>query len=206
MRPTPEEERLLCSGPLALDVVLLPPPEIRQLCIEYSSRLNGRLLLGEKDRVPHCSLFMLCAASEAAVAIRALLTSFVVRMGRVECFIECIQAFRRKGCDPLVHLLIVKSPSILELQLEIARLLEPYVLDLCPDSAFVLDAGEALSESSHSWVLNFGECSSGDRYEPHITLGYGEPGGEYAFPGSFQAELALYRLGNHCSCRRRLLL
>lgn len=63
--------------------------------------------------------------------------------------------------------------------------------------------GERVSASTLRWIDRFAVDAAGPRYRPHITLGYGEP--ETTAPFTFRGNrLALYQLGNHCTCARRL--
>ena len=192
------------SSCVALDFILLPESVVRDHCIRYNQNLNGRLVLGTEDRLPHCSLFMLAAERAALPAIRDAVKPLFQQAAGLQLTSQKVRVFNRKKRPSLIHLGIQKSESLVRLQIAAADLLTLFALQECPDSAFVMDPGEHVSESSRSWVLRFGEDSSANRYEPHITLGYGEAVENFIFPETFCVKPALFQLGIHCSCRRRL--
>ena len=157
LKKADEEAAGMTAEPAAaLDLVLLPPPEFREICIRQNRLLDGILVLGGEDRVPHVSLFMGCVPESSLKSILSGMSTLPVPVQGVLCRVSGVRCYEREGRAPLVHLGLERSRALLDLQDAAQRLLSPYAEGRCPDSAFILDPGESLSASSRSWVLRFG--------------------------------------------------
>ena len=94
-------------------------------------------------------------------------------------------------------------PGLRRLHARLMQALAPYLEKRAPRSEMFW-ARRPVSRSTRGWVRHFADAAYG-RYRPHITLGSGRPRPEDDLPRAFLARrLAVYQLGDHCTCARPL--
>jgi len=188
---------------LAVDIVLLPPAEVSRRAIAASRRLASALRLGP-GRLPHLTLAMACIESDALPAVAALLRAIASRRPALEITLE-----GTIGVPGPAHVSVWyaarRTRALMALHRDCMKALSPHRRKRVPAAAFAAAPGEPVSPSALRWVRRFEEEAAFERYRPHITLGYGRPGPDSAFPSTFPGRrLALCHLGNHCTCVRIL--
>lgn len=187
---------------LAVNLVLLPEPGVRQWCLDCNRQLTGGLLLGERDRIPHISLRMAVVAETVLAGLAPAVAVLSRRAAGLMLPVGGMALIRRTGRPSLVLLRLERTPLLMGLFAAAAALLGPHARTVFPDGAFLLDPGEVLSPSTRTWAAAF---PGREEYEPHITLGCGDAVPELLFPRQIGiAAAALCRLGTHGSCRKPL--
>jgi hypothetical protein len=188
---------------LAVDVVLLPPAAVSRRAIAASARLRGPLRLGPRA-VPHVSLAMATVAAADLPSVVAWLRDAAPRFAPLALEIPRVEG-HASGRHVTAWYDIERTRDLMALHYEAVAVLEDLRSGTPHRRMLALGPGERVSASSLRWIQRFGTDAFGLRYHPHITLGYGAPAPEPALPIRFRASrLALFQLGSHCTCARRL--
>jgi 2'-5' RNA ligase len=190
---------LSLSSLVALDVAVLPPPDVSRRAIELSAGLpadaSQGLCLGA-DRLPHITLTQqfVCAGD-----LDAALDRVADVLGRQGALRLTILGSGRGG--NVVWLTIERTPGLLELHGRLMDALQPFERSGGTADAFF--EGDARSRDL-AWVAGYRRESSFAAFMPHITLGHAtEP--PVIESTTFEAVMvAACHLGRFCSCRRVL--
>lgn len=184
---------------IALNVALLPPPDVTAKAVALSASLpetEPQPLRLDHEHLPHVTLMQLFA--------------------RVN---ELDQVFSRvgdtlHGVAPLVlratgggqgtntiWIAVDKTAPLVELH---ERLMEALRGLERPDGGTGAFFGDDVRIRDVLWVTGYRLKSSFHHFEPHITLGHGSAPPEIA-PFTFDADtVAVCHLGRHCTCRKVL--
>lgn len=190
---------------IAVDVVLLPSPEMAERAIEANRGLleggAGRIVLATDDCLPHISLAMGCIDEGDIAGVDRILRTIAQKYPLGHLSAVGIRTEANSAGDKVSAFEIERTDTLQSLHEEVMRELEPYLsYDVTPDMVFSGTAGE----STLLWIKNYPGKSSFERFSPHITIGYGQAN-DSSFPIEFAvSELALCHLGNHCTCRKIL--
>lgn len=189
----------MSTSSLAIDIVLLPPPEISAKAIALSDKLAsqyGELLhLNPVDRLPHISLLMGVMDQKDIDQVAPILRD---SMAFLPMELEIL------GLDSgpsSTGLAIKPIPQIREMQQFLIAKLSP-LLNYNPKPEMFDDTP---TQNDLKWVKNFLSYSQTD-FNPHITVGPSSQKVRYETPEAFKAStLALCHLGNYCTCRKILV-
>jgi hypothetical protein len=106
---------------------------------------------------------------------------------------------------------IKTSPEVLGFQAALLANISSYVSARGTSAAFVTDPGETINDTTVKWVEDFVPDQIGEKYLPHISLGFatlddlksleGEPFEVFTV---HPANIAVYQLGNNGNARREL--
>ncbi len=191
---------------IAVDIVLLPEDAMIDRAIEMNRQIVGEgsceIVLNRTDRLPHISLAMGCIASEDVVAIHELLETLAKE--------NPVQHLTATGIDvptnsrgQATSLLAIEKTK--DLQRLHEQVLEKTKRFFSHDVAGVRFYDNLVTETTLDWVQNYPQKAGCERFQPHITLGYGRAPSALPFPIVFApSRLALCHLGNHATCRRVL--
>ena len=192
---------------IAVDVVLLPGEEVTNKAIEANRQLpckDGGIVLNKQDCLPHISLAMGCVDERDIGKIERVLREIVQenKVGKLRVVGVYIGTNVSGEQVSLYH--VEKTPSIQSLHEKVTMSLAGYFsYDV---SAEMVSAEGQVAESTLRWIANFATESSFEKFFPHITIGYGQAEA-LDFPIEFApAGLAVCHLGNHCTCRKILVL
>ena len=196
------------AGHYAVDIAILPPPEVSERAIALSAALpvheSQGLLLGA-DRLPHITLTQQFVSAAA-------LDTFIAHVDQVV-----------RSCPPLslgvtgggkgsnsVWMSIERAAPLVRLHEQLLRATEALEATTGDASAFLEDACPAEAPVAQRrardrdvrWVREFRRESSFDRFTPHVTLGHAaDP--PFVEPMDFTATtIAVCHLGRFCTCRR----
>ena len=184
---------------LAIDVAILPPPDVMSRAIAYSAALPDEdtqgLRLGA-DRLPHITLTQQFVRHE----------ELDVAFARVDDVLE-EQAplhLRITGGGQSGHtiwLTVERTPELLDLH---QRLMDELRGIERPDGGIHAFYDEAGRMGDVLWVSSFRLESSFGAFTPHITLGHGKRPPDVE-PFAFEATtVAACHLGRFCTCRKTL--
>lgn len=184
---------------VALDVAVLPPPEVSRRAIELSAALAGddpqALRLGAAC-LPHISL--------TQQFVRAV--SLDACLGAVDVILRGVAPLRLsvKGGgrgNTTVWMSVERSPALFDLHRRLMDALEEFEQADGTADAFV---DHRARPSDIEWVRTYRRASSGAAFTPHITLGHSAHPPSIV-PIAFEAAtIAVCQLGRLCSCGRVL--
>jgi hypothetical protein len=182
---------------LAVDVVILPDPSLRDVCIEANRSIrDGGIRLGtaEGEGLPHVSLAMggMDDADVPALveALRSLPTPPAMNAIEAPC----------SASSGITVLTLERTAELDALHRAIMAACAPYFGGAVDASMMALQ-GEPPHQRSIDFIPRYGELSGFDRFDPHVTLGVGETTVE-GLPRTFPpGRLAVCHLGNWCTCR-----
>jgi 2'-5' RNA ligase len=185
---------------IAIDVAILPPPSVSRLAIELSASLpreqSQGLLLASDDYLPHITLLQQFVGADA-------LGEFLDRVGDVVQRASPI-ALRVTGGgmgSSSVWMAIECTPALVDLHSRVLDAALPFDRERGDTSAFVDNDAR---DRDVQWVTGYRISSSGDAFQPHITLGHAVRPPAIS-PFDFEATtVAVCHLGRFCSCRRIL--
>jgi 2'-5' RNA ligase len=187
------------SSLIALDIALLPPPEVRARAVDISSRLptsESHGLRLDDEHLPHVTL-----------------TQQFIRGEEREAAFEKVDEVLR-GQPPLhltitggdkgnnsVFMAVDPTPELRDLHDRLMEALRGLERPGGTPAAFI--GGDARI-GDVMWVASYRLKSSFAAYAPHITLGHADKAPEVA-PMSFTASIvAACHLGRYCTCREIL--
>jgi 2'-5' RNA ligase len=182
---------------IAIDIAILPPPEVADRAIALSAALpadeSQGLLLGG-DFLPHITLTQQFVLSESLDALLARLDS--VLCDRAPLHLRVTSG--GKGSNS-VWISIERLPALVSLHEQLLQAAETFEVTTGDPSAFF---GNDARDRDLRWVRDFRRESSFDRFTPHITLGHASRP-PVVDPIDFVATtIALCHLGRFCTCRR----
>jgi 2'-5' RNA ligase len=190
----------------AVDVVLLPDKAVTEKAIEVNAKLvkkfGKEIVLNEEDCLPHISLAMGCIDEGDIAAVEGILRSIVKASSLGDLTISGVRVSENSAGEKVSSFEVERTKELQLLHETIMERLEPH---LGGDVTAEEVSDDEVAETTLSWIKNYREKSSFDKFFPHITIGYGEVSNQPFFPIKFTAsKLALCHLGNHCTCRRIL--
>lgn len=188
------------SDLLALDVALLPPPDVRARAVDLSARLpagRSRGLRLDEDHLPHVTLtqqFVRAAdldgvfhALDTVLATQPPLTLRVMGGGRT--------------AGGTVWIAIDRTDALASLHHRLMDALREFERVGGGPSAFA-DGDARVGDVA--WVTGYRVKASFLAYSPHITLGHASRAPRIE-PFAFEATtVAACQLGRFCTCRRVL--
>ncbi len=184
---------------IATDIALIPEDNLIKLAEVLSKKLaeqGSKLVLGE-HAVPHITLAQGVIDEFQLDNIRSSLETVV---GEYNERVLVAEDLYTGPMSKAVWLKVRKTKQIDNLHRKIMTQMIDYFSDVVDKSMF---AGEVEDSTVH-WVKDFLLKASFENYQPHITLGYGTLN-EINLPMEFQiSELALYQLGNCCTCHTKV--
>ncbi|MGA1979297.1 MAG: 2'-5' RNA ligase family protein [Sedimentisphaerales bacterium] len=194
-------------GKKAVDVVLLPDDAMTDKAIKANAELvkkfGKKIMLNKKNCLPHISLAMGCIDEKDIASVDKLLRSIAKECSLGDLTVLGVQISKNAADEKVSAFEVGKTEELQSLHETIMEKLEPYLSrDVSADMVY----DDEVAETTLSWIKNYREKSSFDKFFPHITIGYGELSNFLSFPIKFAASrLALSQLGNHCTCRKILV-
>ena len=184
----------------AVDIVLLPPPELRAASIALNRALQGpaarELQLASDGLLPHITLAM----GIVELREREALCNRVATLADAEpVFLSGARIhLRDRHSNPtLTSIALDNTPALHQLHLGAMMCL---ATEQPAPSATMFDERWPIAQGTVDYVGNFAEEAAGGNYWPHITIGYGKPASTVTLPESTATGLAVVQLSNHCTC------
>jgi len=183
---------------IALDVAVLPPPDVSRRAIELSAALPRAEFQGLRlgpEMLPHITLTQQFV--EAANLDRALdAVSTVLQACR-----PVTLSITGGGKGRSSVWMTIEAPPLVDLHTRLMQALGPF--ERSEGSAAAFHQGDA-RPGDVAWVAGYRRDSSFTAYTPHITLGHASVPPTVP-PATFDATtIAACHLGRFCSCRRIL--
>ena len=194
----------------AVDIVLLPPPEVTEAAIQINRMLiektgDDAIRLDMACQLPHVSLAMGCIPGSALSRLFVPLDQMARRLLPLEIGIEGAVAVVTDSGDCVSGMNLAKEDSLFVLHRSVMAQLAGVATEKCTQASFIRDEGEELTPFTLGYVPEYGTLASYERYSPHITLGNGDVSTLEEMPELPErvtfSTLAVCHLGNHCTCR-----
>lgn len=184
----------------AVDVVIVPPEEIKKEAIDLSIKLKGRsFMLAEEDRVPHITLNM-GYTGNIEKTIKSV-ESAISGETPIDLIATGIEA--NKGATSIK---IAKNQGIRSIHYRIMDVADLQNGLKVPKAYFEGSLG--IGDNTLEWIKSFNHAHARNNFKPHITIGDGSIDSQHVdieFPINFRAfNISLFHLGNHNTCRRLL--
>jgi len=191
---------------IAVDIVLLPSERVTNQAIEANKGLlkqyADRIILNKENCLPHISLAMGCMDEKDITNIEKILQIIAEKYNPGQLSVLGINIGTNSLGEKVSAFEVKKTERLLSLHEEVMRRMEPY-LSQDVTAEMVLSPPMAC-ESTLLWIKKYPEKSAFENFFPHITIGYGQVDA-FSFTAEFTAsKLALFHMGNHCTCRKVL--
>ncbi|MDE4907196.1 hypothetical protein L0665_00960 [Methanogenium marinum] len=194
----------------AVDIVLLPPPEVMDVAIQINQMLiemtgDDTIQLDMVQQIPHISLAMGCIPGRALSELNVPLEQMAKRLLPMEISVEGAVTVVTESGDKISGINFAKDDSVFVMHRSVMAQLAGITKEKCTPASFVRDEDEELTPFTTSYVSEYKEKAGFERYSPHITLGNGDVTEienlpvlpeKVTFP-----TLAVCHLGNNCTCR-----
>jgi len=191
---------------IAIDVVLLPPDNIVDVCIFLNKQdPNPFSVLNKIDNFSHITLFMGIADEDQLLEIEKILKNIAndfnpLVLEIIDMYVEVTPDGRHSQ-----ELVISPTSELVRLHSILMNRLSQFLSEEVDIGMFYKDSEEKLHEASVFWVKNFKKNNLNPiKFSPHISLKCGRA--QYDnYPIEFKVvRLALCRLGDYCTCRKIL--
>ena len=184
---------------VALDVAILPPPEVMARAIAYSAALpaaSAERLELDAAHLPHITLTQLFVRHDELDTVGTEIDDVLADQQPLD-----IQITGGGQSGRTVWLTVERSAELLDLHRRLMASLRGLERGGGDTHAFFDGSGRV---GDVRWVAGFRQQSSFRAFTPHITLGHGERAPEVE-PFQFEAvTVAACHLGRFCTCRRIL--
>lgn len=189
---------------IAADVVLLPDEDMMDKAIAINQQIvregSAELVLNRQDCLPHISLAMGCIEEQQIEAIGKVLGRIARETPVRQLTATGIRIPANSKGRETAHLEIERTAELQTLHERVLEEVKPFFSHEVTEAMFYDDT---VAETSLEWVRTYPQKAGYERFDPHITLGYGRATPVFSFPVVFRAaRLAICHLGNHCTCRR----
>ena len=191
---------------IAVDVALLLSEEMTNQAIEANKGLlrqcTDQIILDKENCLPHISLAMGCIDERNIPDIEKILQAIAKKYHPGQLSVLGINIGTNSLGEKVSSFEVKKTERLLSLHKEVMRRMAPYFSH--DVTAEMVLSPPIVGKSTLLWITNYPENSAFENFFPHITIGYGQVDG-LSFTAEFTAsKLALFHLGNHCTCRKVL--
>ncbi len=193
---------------VAIDIVLLPPKEIMDICFLINERAfevgKGRFRMGVEEFVPHISLTLGCVEEGDLDSVIEVVKEVVSQQEVLRLRATGVGLIRRDDGDR-GWLKVEVSDGLRDLHKNIIDVVSDRLVG-CESSDVLVDGDvTGISETSKKILNNYRESYSYEKYNPHLSLCCFDSD-RFAegveFPIDFFAnEVAVFRIGDGCTCR-----
>ncbi len=198
----------MTNQPIAVDIVLIPSPDIISFAIEMNRKIIAEtavspIILGKTKTIPHISVCMCTLAKNTDILIENL-RDIADKYLPLPITISGIQTVTTASGDLITGLEIHRSDDLFALHTEVMQAAAPFFGRTITPDMLALGTDEELAPFTIPYITHFASHSSYDQYHPHITLGYEQSIREHdmsRYPVTCTGTtLAVCHLGNHCTC------
>ena len=185
---------------LALDIVVLLPPDARAVL----TRLNARLspppdgFHFDDSHLPHVTLVQQFVHAADVPEVQDTVGDVLRGVAPLAMRGTAL----RHGATATV-LVVGQTPALHDLHRRLIDRLAPLAA-AAGDAAAFLSNGEPARDADIAWVTHFAANAARDRFDPHVTLGVGALDGSLDAFTCLATDLAVCHLGRFCTCRRVL--
>lgn len=184
---------------IALDIALLPPNEVLDICLNLSNKAFERgeikFKKSKTERIPHISILMGCFNDTDLKNLFSEVKNISLNQKIIE--LEIVK-------NNTYSLQIKKTIEIENLQKKLINNLSKYFKQNCDFESLLENPDYIFDERSKVWVNTYIEDSTGKNFDPHITI-HGQTSEELILPIKFTAKrLVVCHMGDIGTCRKIL--
>ena len=194
---------------LSIDVVLLPPQEVIEWALQWNTRLlevyPDRIRMGRESGVPHISLAMACIADTELPEAEKRFAAIAADTHLLNLHIPGIKIVHNAAGEPISSFDIRPDPPLRSLHERVVGGLSGLVCGPATRDSLHHPHPGGVSPSTLQWISDYLTRHSFDAFWPHITLGYGQLDEDFPACDFSTSRLAVFHLGNHCTCQDLLL-
>jgi hypothetical protein len=198
---------------IAIDVLLEPDTVL----VEHAKAVNAELRQNypqgfalDPAHAPHITLVQRYVRSSDLDAVTAAVTGAVQASLPLHLQADGYSHIAGGGIG-LLNYRIKHSDDLSDLEARVVAAVQPFAISGGAAEAFAHAADEQINEETIKYVEAFVPAASGDKYDPHVTLGVAkldyaqdleaEPFRPFGFDG---LNVAIYQLGNFGTAQKRL--
>lgn len=188
---------------IAIDVVFLPELEMMERCYQENAELlkkqRGPHEFHPIHCVPHGSLVMSGIRANALLQVQSAVQRIAERTAPLSLTARLTSHPIPNGSS-VSEFTIDRTPEIVDLHEKTLAAMLPHRVPNAPLES--LHQPPAADPITLGWLNNFMESGSHDNYAPHLTLGFGEQATNGERIPFTARTIAVFQLGNYCTCRR----
>jgi len=192
---------------IVIDVALLPPEEIMDICIKINQADNSQpfISLAKDDWRPHLSLAMAAVEKNDISKINQKIEEIAESTEALKLKVSGIHHEVMPNQKASKLFAVEANKELADLHQKLFAAIWPYASYQVDIGMFYADSGGSIEPVSTYWVSNYGKkYGHREKYHPHITLGCGQAEHDQ-FPLQFTASrLAVCQMGSYCTCRHLL--
>ncbi len=168
------------STGIAVDIALIPPPEIRRIAVEINRSMIVRtglrnVVLGKHRCLPHISLGMAAISIDDLDGVFRCCEELCRTQLPMRLKIPAISVVETGEGEYVTGFDIEPTNRLTELHESVLEALGPVSLGK-PESGMLLRIEGGVDDSGYmlDYISNYAEKSGHTHFSPHITLAYGE--------------------------------
>lgn len=204
------------SDLVAIDVLLDPEPSMAAFAVAANARLRENFPAGfalGADHAPHVTVLQRFVRADDLGEVAAAVEEVIRRLDTAGLQLTATGFyFHPHETLGLAGITVAPTPGLLEFQAAIIAAVQPFSVPDGTGAAFVQNPdGVPISQSTVDNMNAFVSKSSGQNYDPHITVGLAEPAfldslvGEPFTPIPFTpGSVSIYQLGDLGTARMKL--
>jgi len=184
---------------IALDIVVLLPQEIKDICIQLDrGSERSKEVSFEEGYEPHITLSMECVQERDLPEIAEKIETILKNHNPLSLAITGFHKGKSSWLD------IEKTDELQKLHTQINTMVKGFRTHKATAQSFFEYKERAPQQTLIDWVNNFISESSGEKYDPHISMG-SEITYVPEFPIRFVADtIGMFQLGYHGTCKNEL--
>jgi hypothetical protein len=200
---------------IAIDILIEPDRAMTEKAKSVNARLRRNHPDGfafDESHVPHITLAQRYVRASDLDGLASALTEALRSGPTLPLELRATgYASNASSTTSVVVCVVQRSLDLLELASKVLDAVRPYAVAGGTANAFFGAPGEEIDPETIRYVEDFEPACTGQRYDPHVTLGAGrpdfverlssEPFEEFTFSGP---KLAIYQLGNFGTARKLL--
>ncbi|MDD4300010.1 MAG: hypothetical protein PHO78_05075 [Methanomicrobium sp.] len=200
------------SNTAAVDIVLLPPQNIKEMCIKINKMLiessqNDQVVFEKNACIPHISLAMGAIELSSLDSLSEKLSGIANKYLPYEARYKGLAGVKVSKTEVVSGIDFIKNSEITDLSEDVISAFSEFNIEkITPDMIF--PDVEEITEFTLNYSSSYIKESAGNNFSPHITLGYGDVFDLKYIPEipqkSVFQKIAVCHLGNHCTCRKIL--
>jgi 2'-5' RNA ligase len=194
---------------LAIDVVLLPDSQTTDKIIDINrNKLRGEnndnIILNNSDCLPHISLCMGVIENEKLMDINGVLKEIAFNHSYFKVEAIGINEKTINDNEIISSITVKKIKELQSLHDEIMKAMRSFITydankDMIQGDFYNID------DRTVEWINNYHTKSAYDKFNPHVTIGFGTVK-DIQFPFTFVCpRLAVCYLGDFCTCNKIIL-
>jgi 2'-5' RNA ligase len=193
---------------IAVDIALIPPGDALEKIIQFNRELitdKQEIVLNKDSYLPHCTISMGVIESEKIPELWQKITSLANETKAIAFKANKIETYLRPdGRTKISGIDCEKTWELQNFHEKVMQLTKEYLTFDDVDLAMFVPS-EFLTDAATGYIKGFWRKKSLQGYDPHITLGLGEPK-DSSIDLDFQlSRLALCQCGAYTTCAKILL-